>query len=142
MTQPLDLRRGNHFVPACYQRAFTDAKGKVWIRLSDGTLKHLLPKSVGVKNDLYIFEEKGVETDKVEVFFDRHVENDFAHLSRRIKEEAEQFSQMSGDEAGVLMRFVASQAVRTLGHKSTMSEQVNSIDAPCHTNGIQTPYKY
>jgi len=73
--QSLQLRRGNHFVPACYQRGFADAEGKVWIKFADGTFKHLIPKSVGVKNDLYIFEENGVETDKVEVFFDQHVEN-------------------------------------------------------------------
>jgi hypothetical protein len=130
-TQSPDLRRGNHFVPACYQRGFTDGGDKVWIRFANGTVKHLTPQNIGVKNDLYIFEENGVETDKVEVFFDQHVENDFAHLSRRIKEEAGKFSQMSGDEAGVLMRFVASQAVRTVSHKATMSEQANgaAIDA-------------
>jgi len=129
--QSVDLRRGNHFVPACYQRGFADAEDKVWVRFANGTLKHLTPEGVGLKNDLYIFEENGVQTDKVEIFFDRHVENDFAYLSRRIKEEADQFSQMSGDEAGVLLRFVASQAVRTLGHKATMSEQANGapIDA-------------
>jgi hypothetical protein len=129
--QSLDLRRGNHFVPACYQRGFTNADDQVWIKFANGTFKHLIPESVGLKNDLYIFEENGVETDKVEVFFDQHVENAFAHLSRRIKEEADKFSRMSGDEAGVLIRFVASQAVRTLGHKSTMSEQANGapIDA-------------
>jgi hypothetical protein len=132
-TQSLDLRRSNHFVPSCYQRAFTDAEGKVWIRFADGTPKHLFPESVGVKNDLYIFEEDGVETDKVEVFFDQHVENDFAYLSRRIKEEAKQFSQMSGDEAGVLKRFVASQAVRTLGHKATMSEQAKGAPIDANT---------
>jgi Protein of unknown function (DUF4238) len=132
-TQSLDLRRGNHFVPACYQRGFTDAEGKVWIRFADGTLKHLVPESVGLKNDLYIFEGNGVETDKVEIFFGQHVEDDFAHLSRRIKEEADQFSQMSGDEAGVLLRFVASQAVRTLGHKATMSEQANGAPIDANT---------
>lgn len=125
------LRRGNHFVPACYQRGFTDAADKVWIRFANGTFKHLVPKGVGLKNDLYIFEENGVETDKVEIFFDRHIENDFAFLSRRIKAEADQFLKMSGDEAGVLLRFVASQVVRTLGHKTTMSEQAHGavIDA-------------
>lgn len=131
--QPLDLRRGNHFIPACYQRGFTNADGEVWIKFANGTLKHLVPESVGLKNDLYIFEENGIETDKVEIFFDQHVENDFAHLSRRIKEEAGRFSQMSGDEAGVLLRFVASQSVRTLGHKSTMSEQANGAPIDANT---------
>jgi len=126
-----DLRRGNHFVPACYQRGFTNANGEVWIRFADGNLKHLTPESIGVKNDLYIFEENGVETDKVEVFLDQQVENGFAHLSRKIKADADKFSVMTGDEAGVLLRFIASQTVRTLGHKSTMSEQANGapIDA-------------
>jgi hypothetical protein len=128
-----DLRRGNHFVSACYQRAFADAEGQVWIRFANGTLKHLMPDSVGVKNDLYIFEENGVETDKVEIFFDQHIENDFAPLSRRIKEEADKFNEMTGDEAGVLMRFVASQAVRTLGHKATMSEQANGAPIDANT---------
>jgi hypothetical protein len=132
-TQPLNLRRSNHFVPACYQRGFTDAEDKVWVRFADGTFKQLTPENVGVKNDLYIFEENGVETDKVEIFFDQHVENDFARLSRRLKDEADQFSQMSGGEAGVLLRFVASQAVRTLGHKSTMSEQANGAPIDANT---------
>lgn len=132
-TQPLDLRRGNHFVPACYQRGFTDTDGRVWIKFADDTLKHLIPESVGRKNNLYIFQENGIETDKVEVFFDQHVENDFAHLSKRIKEEADKFSHMSGDEAGVLLRFVASQAVRTLGHKATMSEQANGAPIDANT---------
>jgi hypothetical protein len=125
------FRRGNHFIPVCYQRGFTDTKDKLWIRFADGSFKHLVPDRIGKKNDLYTFEENGVETDKLEIFFDQHVENDFARLSRRIKGEADQFSKMSGDEAGVLMRFVASQVVRTLGHKATMSEQANGapIDA-------------
>lgn len=132
-TQSPDLRRGNHFVPACYQRGFTDAEGKVWIKFANGTLKHLTPDNVGKKNNLYIFEEQGIETDKVEIFFDQHVENDFAHLSRRIKEEANNFKQMTGDEAGVLLRFIASQIVRTLGHKATMSEQANGAPIDANT---------
>ena len=132
-TQSLDLRRSNHFVPACYQRGFAGTEGTVWIKFADGTLKPLLPESVGLKNNLYIFEENGVETDGVEIFFDQHVENDFAHLSRRIKEEADKFSRMSGDEAGVLLKFVASQAVRTLGHKATMSEQANGAPIDANT---------
>ena len=92
----VDLRRNNHYVPASYQRGFTDTKGKVWMRLADGTRRHLPPKSIGRERDLYIIEEHGVETDKVEVFFDRHVENQFAVLSRRIKDEQDKFSQMSG----------------------------------------------
>ena len=105
----------------------------MWIRFANGTLKHLTPENVGLKNDLYIFEENGVETDKVEVFFGEHIENDFARLSRRIREEADRFSQMSGDEAGVLLRFVASQAVRTLGNKAAMSEQANGAPIDANT---------
>jgi hypothetical protein len=132
-TRSPDLRRGNHFVPACYQRGFTDAAGKVWIRFANGTFKHLKPENVGLKNDLYIFEDNGAETDKVEVFFGEHVENHFARLSRRIKEEADRFSQMSGDESGVLVRFVASQTVRTLGNKAAMSEQANGAPIDANT---------
>ena len=121
------------YPPACYQRGFTDAEGKVWTRFDDGTFKHLPPKNVGLKNDLYIFKENGVETDKVEIFFDQHVERDYARLSRRIKEESNKFSQMSGDEAGTIMRFVASQAVRTMGHKETMSKQANGATIDTRT---------
>jgi hypothetical protein len=131
--QTLALRRGNHFVSACYQRGFTDAEGKVWVRFANGEFKHLNPKSVAVKKDLYIFAENGVETDRLEVFFDRYVENDFARPSRRIRKEANRFSQMSSNEVGVLMKFVASQAVRTLGHKSTMSEQANGAPIDANT---------
>jgi hypothetical protein len=81
------------------------------------------PIKVGRKRSLYIIRENGVETDKVEDFLDKNVEKDFAILSKRIKNESSEFKEMSRDEVGVIARFVASQAVRTLGNKDTIEEQ-------------------
>jgi hypothetical protein len=75
------------------------------------------PMSVGWKRSLYIIERDGIETDRVEDFFDKEIEAPFAALSQRIKEENNKFSEISGNESGILARFVASQAVRTLAHK-------------------------
>jgi hypothetical protein len=133
IANPRNLSRDNHYLPVCYQEGFTNSNGKVWIKDSKSDPELRKPSKVGRKRSFYIFEENGVETDKVEIFLDQHVENDFALLSRRIRKEANQFSKMSGDEAGVLMRFVASQAVRTLGHKSTMSEQANGAPIDANT---------
>jgi hypothetical protein len=84
------------------------------------------PSRVGRKRSFYIIKENGVETDKVEDFFDKTVENHFAGLSKRIKEEQNKFIQMSANDVGVLTRFVASQAVRTVGHKEAIEEQSGS----------------
>ncbi|MGA8540446.1 MAG: hypothetical protein WB566_13160, partial [Terriglobales bacterium] len=58
-----------------------------------------------------------MEDDKVEDFFSKVVEAPFAPVSRRIKEEQNRFANLTGDEAGAVCGFVASQAVRTLAHK-------------------------
>jgi hypothetical protein len=124
---PKNLSRDNHYLPICYQEAFANYEGKVWIKYvtkPDPELRK--PSRVGRKRSLYIIKENGVETDRVEDFFDKTVENDFAVLSRRIKEEQNRFTQMSRDEVGILTKFVASQAVRTPGHKEAIEEQAGS----------------
>ena len=47
-----------------------------------------------------------------------------SYFSQRIKAEGDNFSSISGAEQGVLLIFVASQAVRTLAHKRCVEEQV------------------
>jgi hypothetical protein len=126
-----NLSRDNHYLPVCYQEGFTNSDGKVWIKdanKSDPELRK--PSRVGRKRSFYIIKENGVETDRVEDFFDKTVENHFAVLSKRIKDEQNKFTQMSANEVGVLARFVASQALRTLGHKDAIEEQAGSqVDA-------------
>lgn len=127
IVDPKNLRRDNHYLPVCYQEGFTNSDGKVWIKdskKSDPELRK--PSRVGRKRSLYIIKENGVETDRVEDFFDKAIENRFAVLSKRIKEEQNKFVQMSVDDVGVLTRFVASQAVRTVSHKETIEEQDGS----------------
>jgi Protein of unknown function (DUF4238) len=85
------------------------------------------PKSVGVKRSLYILKsEDGSESDRVEDWFADEVETPFAALSQRIKNEQEKFAALSGSELGILARFVASQVMRTVGHKESIEEQAGS----------------
>lgn len=127
IVSPKNLRRDNHYLPVCYQEGFTNSDEKVWIKDSNKSVPELRkPSKVGRKRSLYIIKENGVATDRVEDFFDKTVENNFAVLSKRIKVEHNKFVQMSVDEVGVLTRFVASQAVRTLGHKEAIEEQAGS----------------
>jgi hypothetical protein len=127
VVNPKNLSRDNHYLPICYQEGFTNSDGKVWIkdtRKSDPELRK--PSMVGRKRSLYIIKENGIETDRVEDFFDRTVEDQFAGLSKRIKDDQNRFVKMSVNDVGVLTRFVASQAVRTVGHKETIEEQAGS----------------
>jgi Protein of unknown function (DUF4238) len=123
VVNPKNLSRDNHYLPICYQEGFTNSDGKVWIkdtRKSNPELRK--PRMVGRERSLYIIKENGIETDRVEDFFDKTVESQFAGLSKRIKADQNRF-RMSPDEVGILTKFVASQAVRTLGHKETIEEQ-------------------
>jgi len=79
--------------------------------------------SVGRKRNLYIRKRNGIEDDEVECFFDKEVENKFADLSRRVKNEREQFSSITVAELGTLTKFVVLQSVRTLANKECMEEQ-------------------
>lgn len=119
----MNLQRNNHYLPECYQQGFTDDVGRVWVKFGDKAPIPRNPRSVGRKRNFYIRRIKGTEDDAVERFFGRHVETSFAGLMRRIKDEREKFAEISGQERGALLLFVASQAVRTVSHKHCMDAQ-------------------
>jgi hypothetical protein len=122
-----NLKRRNHYLPACYQAGFTNSSGQVWVKLANKSKPELRnPKNLGWKRSLYIIKRDGQETDKVEDFFSDQIEAPFAVLSQRIKDEQDKFATISGDEMGILARFVASQAVRTLAHKDCIEEQAQA----------------
>jgi|HubBroStandDraft_6_1064221.scaffolds.fasta_scaffold75584_2 hypothetical protein len=119
-----NLKRDNHYLPECYQKGFADSSGRVWVKLANKLKPEpRRPRSVGRRRSLYIRTQNGVENDAVEDFFDQQVEAPFAALSQRIKDEQNRFSELSGPEGAVICRFVASQTMRTLGHKQAIEEQ-------------------
>ncbi|MGO9864996.1 MAG: DUF4238 domain-containing protein [Terriglobales bacterium] len=131
-----NLKRRNHFLPECYQKGFTDASGKVWVKFADKPEpEQRNPLSVGRKSSLYIVKRNGKEDDKVEDFFNNVVEAPFAPLSRRIKEEQNQFANITDEEWSALCGFVAVQAVRTPAHKRCLEEQAG---VPVDTNTFVT----
>jgi len=120
-----NLKRKNHFLPECYQKGFTDASGKVWVKFADKAKpEQRNPLSVGRKRSLYIVKRNGKEDDKVEDFFNDLVEAPFAPLSQRIKKEQDKFADITGEERVALCGFVALQAVRTPAHKLCLEEQI------------------
>lgn len=122
------LKRDNHFLPVCYQKGFADSTGRVWVRLADREKAvHWHPRRVGKQLNFYVRDTNGVEDDKFENFFDKQVENSFGLLSRRVKQEQNHFSELTGKEQGALYNFVASQLVRTCANKRVMEEQVGRI---------------
>jgi len=119
------LKRDNHFLPVCYQKGFADSSGRVWVKFVDLEKSvHCYPKRVGKEWNLYLRNSDGVEDDKFEDFFDKHVENAFAKLSQRVKREQNHLLSMTGKELGVLGNFVAAQIVRVPANKLCMREQV------------------
>jgi hypothetical protein len=119
-----NLKRRNHYLPACYQAGFTNSSGQVWVKFATKPKPESRnPKNLGLKRSLYIITRNGKETDDVEDFFSDQIETPFALLSQKIKNEEDEFATITGNELGILARFVASQAVRTLGHKECIEEQ-------------------
>jgi len=118
------LRRRNHYLSECYQRCFADPAGRVWVRFAGRPEpEHRTPRGVGWERRLYIRTRNGKQDDAIERFLTDEVETPFAPLSQRIKSERNEFSQISGNELGMLSRFIASQIVRTVGHRQTIEEQ-------------------
>jgi hypothetical protein len=118
------LKRRHHFLPECYQKAFVNDSGRVWVKFADRPRPEIRnPDSVGRQRSFYIRTQNGKEDDKIEDFFAKEVESHFTALSQRIKNERNEFSEISENELGVLARFMASQIVRTMGHKQTIEEQ-------------------
>jgi hypothetical protein len=124
------LSRDNHYLSECYQKGFTDNTGHLWFKEGDNPPEYRNPNSVGKEWNLYIRTVNGIEDDVIEKFFGREVENSFALLSQRVKSEREKFgANLTVDEAAVLLRFIASQAVRTLGHRRCVDTQAGrSVD--------------
>ncbi|MGA2431479.1 MAG: DUF4238 domain-containing protein [Candidatus Acidiferrum sp.] len=118
-----NLKRRHHFLPECYQRAFANSCGQVWVKAADKPPKLRNPSTVGTRRSLYIKRQNGVEDDRIEDLFSKEVETPFAALSQRIRNESDKFSNITGEELGVLVRFVACQVVRTLAHKHCIEEQ-------------------
>jgi hypothetical protein len=118
-----NLRRENHYLPVCYQRGFADDGGKVWVKdalKSEPEPRN--PKNVGKSRSLYIRRVNGVEDDQIEKFFGDDVETGFGLLSQRIKNEGPKVD-LSGTDLGFLVRFVAAQMFRTVGHKECVNVQ-------------------
>jgi Protein of unknown function (DUF4238) len=122
-SQPKNLQRNNHYLPACYQEAFTGPDGRVWAKFAGKEPQPRRPESVGRSRSLYIRNINGVEDDKVETFFSREVEDRFAGLARRIKVEGNKLATIEAPEQAGLLLFIASQAVRTLAHKRCVDTQ-------------------
>jgi hypothetical protein len=115
------LSRENHYLPECYQRGFTDDTGHLWFKEGDKPPEYRNPDSVGKERNFYIRTVNGIEDDVIEKFLGREVENSFALLSQRVKNEREKFAtNLTVEEAATLMRFVASQAVRTTAHRDVL----------------------
>lgn len=124
MHTTVGLKRENHFLPVCYQKGFADSTGRVWVKFAgDAQPEHKHPRSVGKKTNFYVRTMNGFEDDKIEDFFNKSVENDFAILSQRVKREQNRLSNLTVREQKALLSFVASQAVRIPANKGCMEEQ-------------------
>lgn len=73
--------------------------------------------------DLYIRNVNGMEDDGIEDFLGRQIEDDYAHLAQRIRNERDKFANIKLEEGAALLRFVASQAVRTPAHLQCVNTQ-------------------
>lgn len=123
----MNLQRWNHYLSECYQEGFTDETGRVWVKFDGRAPEHRNPRSVGKKRSFYIRAVNGLENDHIEHFLATSIETPFATLSQRIKRERDKFSSITGEEEGILLRFVAAQAVKTLGHKQCVDTQAGQL---------------
>src|SRR6266571_8487103 len=119
----MNLQRWNHYLSQGYQEGFTDQTGRVWVKFGNKPPVHRNPRSVGIQRSLYIRNFNGTEDDAIERFLANWIETPFASLVQRIKRERVEFGTVTGEEQGALLRFVAAQAVRTLGHKQCVDTQ-------------------
>jgi hypothetical protein len=117
-------KRSNHFLPVCYQKAFADAEGLVWVQFldRDPTPLHLAPKSVGTIYKYYTRLIDGMEDDSLESAFGKLVESGYAPLAQRMRKEKDQF-RLRKEDVPILLKFVAAQVVRTEAHRRCISQQ-------------------
>jgi hypothetical protein len=121
-------KRSNHFLPVCYQKAFTDAEGLVWAQFldKDPPPLHLAPKSVGAIYKYYTRLIHGMEDDSLESAFGTLVESGYAPLAQRMRSEKDQF-RLRKEDVPILLKFVAAQVVRTEAHRRCISKQAGYI---------------
>src|SRR5204862_7945836 len=93
------------------------------VKFADKLPQRRNPRSVGLQRSLYIRSRNGEEDDRIEGLLGREVETPFANLARRIKCERQKFSSIDGQEQAALLKFIAAQAVRTLGHRRCVDTQ-------------------
>lgn len=121
-------KRRNHLLPICYQKGFANPDGQVWVQFltRDKPPLYLNPISVGVMHKFYTRYKNGFEDDSIETFFQKNVEDLYAPLARRVKEEKSDFV-ITKEDVLVLLRFVASQIVRTQAHMRCIEEQAGRV---------------
>jgi Protein of unknown function (DUF4238) len=118
-----NISRENHTLPVCYQNAFTNENGELFVQFLDKDKPiPLHPRVVGKINDFYTRTINGVEDDGIERFFSTFVEGEYAAVAKRIKAEKSEFVLQPSDVA-TLLKFVATQIVRTQAHLDCINEQ-------------------
>jgi len=116
-------KRDNHFLPICYQKAFTDDSDRIWVQyFYKNTPDHLHPKSVGKITKFYTQNINGVEDDSVEEFFSDYVEGAYARLGKKLRENRTTFV-ADKEDIFALARFVISQMFRTVAYRKCIDEQ-------------------
>lgn len=126
-----NIAKANHTLPVCYQEAFTKPDGELFVRFlgKDQPPKSLHPLSVGIANDFYTRTINGVKDDSIEKFFARFVEGDYASVAKRIKTQRNKFT-LDPDDIPILLKFVASQIVRSKAHFLCINEQAGTTVPP------------
>ena len=121
-----NITRANHVLPVCYQQSFTNADGELCVQFLDrDTPIFIHPNVVGKINDFYTRVIDGVESDGIEKFFNEHVEGEYAKVAKRIKEEQNGF-RLRVHEIPTLLKFVATQIVRTEAHRNCVNLQAGA----------------
>jgi Protein of unknown function (DUF4238) len=119
-----NITRASHVLPICYQQPFTKEDGELFVQFFHRKKPpiSLHPLAVGVVNDFYTQTVDGVDDDRIEKFFGRFVEGDYAAVAKRITELKHEFI-LEPHEVPVLLRFVATQIVRTQAHRECIDQQ-------------------
>ncbi|MGH9741165.1 MAG: DUF4238 domain-containing protein, partial [Candidatus Acidiferrum sp.] len=116
-----------HVLPICYQHSFTNDKDELFVRFfaSGKPPLPLHPVKVGVMKDFYIRRRNGIKNDGIERLFGDYVEGEYAPVAKRLKEQKNNFTLKVNDAPG-LLKFAASQLVRTEAHFRCVSEQAGT----------------
>jgi hypothetical protein len=118
-----NITRECHYLPVCYQQPFTNADGELFVRfLHKEKPIPLHPRVVGKIYDFYTRTINGVDDDGIESFFSSFVEGEYAAIADRIIKEKSEFVLQPNDVA-TLLKFVATQVVRTQAHFECISQQ-------------------